>query len=212
MPRSRKQPWLACGFRAERASAGDRPPRYGPRSSHHRRARACPSPCLGRGNSRGWRAVFAQSERARGTGPRATGQEVLITVGRGKALAMPRSRKRPRLARGFRADRAIAGDRPPRYGPRSSRHRRARKGPRHASVEETAAAGARFSRRANDRGGQAPALRAKKPDPDPFGIRRARTTAIASRPGGLSYSAHVPISHRAAVTPHKATRLPLPRR
>ena len=29
MPRSRKRPWLAFGFRAARAIAGDRPPRYG---------------------------------------------------------------------------------------------------------------------------------------------------------------------------------------
>ena len=119
MPRSRKRPRLARGFRADRASAGDRPQHYAPRSSHHRRARDRPSPCLGRGNGRGWRAVFAQIEHSRGTGPRATGQEVLTTVGRGQALAMPRLRKRPWLACGFRAERAIAGDRPPRYGPRS---------------------------------------------------------------------------------------------
>ena len=136
MPRSRRQSWLTCGFRAERALAGDRPPRYGcqgrlpftvgrgpvPRrasveeatlasvrfsrrastrgglapalrlsrpSPFHRRARACPSPCLGRGNSFGVRAVFAQSERSRGTGPRATGQKVLVTGGRGPVPRHP---------------------------------------------------------------------------------------------------------------------------
>ena len=58
------------------ALAGDRPPRYGPRrgGARHRRARACPSPCLGRGNDLGRRAVFAQIEHSRGTGPRATGK------------------------------------------------------------------------------------------------------------------------------------------
>ena len=70
------------------AIAGDGPPRDGPRKgSRHRRARACPSPCLGRGNSRGWRAVFAQSERSRGTGPRATGKKRYFTVGRGPSHA-----------------------------------------------------------------------------------------------------------------------------
>ena len=44
-------------------------------SLFHRRARACPSPCLGRGNGFGWRSVFAQIGRSRGTGPRATGSE-----------------------------------------------------------------------------------------------------------------------------------------
>ncbi len=50
----------------------------------YRRARACPSPCLGRENGLGRRAFFAQIERSRGTGPRATGPE-------GVRLAMPRS-------------------------------------------------------------------------------------------------------------------------
>ena len=36
----------------------------------YRRARACPSPCLDRGNGVGWRAFFARGERSRGTGPR----------------------------------------------------------------------------------------------------------------------------------------------
>ena len=139
-------------------------------ASFHRRARACPSPCLGQeGNGVDWRAVFAQSERARGTGPRPTSQEVLATVARWEnlSLAMPRAGKRPWLACGFRAERASAGDRPPPYEPRSSRHRSAvgKPVPRHASGGETAVAGVRFSRRASERGGQAPALRAKKFSP-----------------------------------------------
>ena len=57
--------------------ARDRPSRYGKKTSpFHRRARACPSPCLDRErNGVGWRAFSAQIERSRGTGPRATGQE-----------------------------------------------------------------------------------------------------------------------------------------
>ena len=93
MPRSRgKRRWLACGFRAGREIAGDRPPRYGKRtvsdpknSPLHRRARACPSPCLGReGNGLGRWTIFAQIERSRGTGPRATVKKIVpFTVGRG---------------------------------------------------------------------------------------------------------------------------------
>ena len=49
--------------------------RYARPSPFHRRARACPSPCLDWGNGLGLRAFFAQVERSRGTGPRATGQE-----------------------------------------------------------------------------------------------------------------------------------------
>ena len=45
------------------ALAGDRPPHYGEKKRiAARRARACPSPCLGRGNGFGWRAFFAQVE------------------------------------------------------------------------------------------------------------------------------------------------------
>ena len=58
--------------------AGDRPPRCGMqgRLRFHRRARACPSPCVGWGNGVGLRAFFARVERSRGTGPRATVDEV----------------------------------------------------------------------------------------------------------------------------------------
>ena len=83
---------------------------------------------------------------------------------------MPRSRKRRWLACVFRVGRTIAGDRPPRYGPGKGSPRHAPflftvgRGPvpRHASVEETALVGVRFSRGSGDRGGQAPALRLKK--------------------------------------------------
>ena len=44
-----------------------------PKPPFHRRARACPSPCLDReGNGLGLRAFVAQVRRSRGTGPRAT--------------------------------------------------------------------------------------------------------------------------------------------
>ena len=87
MPRSGgKRRWSACVFRAGRTIAGEtrsdaRMAGEGPRAtvcktvSFHRRARACPSPCLGQGNGVGWRSIFARVERSRGTGPRATGQE-----------------------------------------------------------------------------------------------------------------------------------------
>ena len=53
--------------------------------------------------------------------------------------------------------------------------------PRRASVGETALAGVQFSRRSGDRGGQAPALRARKGFCHvPFGIRRSRTTVTRS--------------------------------
>ena len=35
-----KRPWAACVFRAGRAIAGDRPPRYDEKTARHRRARA----------------------------------------------------------------------------------------------------------------------------------------------------------------------------
>ena len=59
--------------------------------------------------------------------------------------------------------RAIAGDRPPRYGKKSVPFTVGRGPvPRRASVEETAWVGVRFSRGSGDRGGQAPALRARE--------------------------------------------------
>ena len=80
---------------------------------------------------------------------------------------MPRSRKRPWLTCVFRADRTIAGDRPPRDGCQGRLPFTVGRWPvpRRASVEETTLAGVRFSRRSNDRGGQAPARRLSRPSP-----------------------------------------------
>ena len=156
MPRLRKRHWLARGFRAERASAGDRPPRYGPRSSHHRRRGPVPRQASVEETAAAG-ARFSRRSSTRGGNPLA-------------------------CACGMRG--------PPRYGPRSSRHRRARACPSPCLGRGNGRGWRAVFAQMNDRGGQAPALRAKKPDPDPFGIRRARTTTIASRPGGLAYSAH----------------------
>ena len=111
------------------AIAGDRPPRYGTKNgAFHRRARACPSPCLDRnGKCLGRRAFFARVERSRGTGPRATVKKRAV-YRRARACPSPcldRNGKWPWPVCGFRAGRAIAGDRPPRYGP-------GRGSPRHA--------------------------------------------------------------------------------
>ena len=100
-------------------------------SPFHRRARACPSPCLDLHGKRRWSAC------------------------------------------GFRAGRTIAGDRPPRYGiVRVSESKNipfhVGRGPvpRHASIfRATALVGVWFSRRSNDRGGQAPARRLSRPSP-----------------------------------------------
>ena len=120
MPRWGRGPLSACVFRAGRAIAGDRPPRYGMRAVFSlRRARACPSPCLDRGKGLGWRAFFARVERSRGTGPRATVKNVLLLVGRGPVPRRASVRERPWLACGFRGGRTLAGDRPPRYGMRA---------------------------------------------------------------------------------------------
>ena len=71
------------------------------------------------GNGLGRRAVFAQVERSRGTGPRATVCQAAFFHRRARACPSPclgQNGKRPWTAGGFRAGRAIAGDRPPRYG------------------------------------------------------------------------------------------------
>ena len=94
--------------------------RYARPSPFHRRARACPSPCPDLGNGLGWRAFFAQIERSRGTGPRATVCKAVSLHRRARACPSPclgRNGKRRWLACVFRAGREIAGDRPPRYGP-----------------------------------------------------------------------------------------------
>ena len=58
--------------------AGDRPPRYGLQGRLPFTVGRGPVPrraSIGTGNGFGRRAFFAQVERSRGTGPRATGQE-----------------------------------------------------------------------------------------------------------------------------------------
>ena len=66
----------------------------------------------------------------------------------------------------------IAGDRPPRYGKKNSCRFTVGRGPvpRRASVGKMLV-GVRFSRGSNDRGGQAPALRALKGFASPCAIR-----------------------------------------
>ena len=87
MPRSERETALASGrFSRGSGDRGGQAPalRFARPSPFYRRARACPSPCLGRGNGLGLRAFFAQVERSRGTGPRATVKKsVPFTVGRG---------------------------------------------------------------------------------------------------------------------------------
>ena len=107
-----------------------------------RHASVCP------GNGVGWRSVFARVERSRGTGPRATVAE------QPPFHRMARACPSPCLGRGNGFDwRSVFA--------RVERSRGT--GPRRASIAgETALVGVRFSRRSNDRGGQALALRARK--------------------------------------------------
>ena len=70
-------------------------------------------------NSLGRWTIFARVVRSRGTGPRATVKKRAASR-RARACPSPclgGNGKRPWAAFGFRAGRAIAGDRPPRYGP-----------------------------------------------------------------------------------------------
>ncbi len=74
---------------------------------------------IGTGNGLGRRAIFAQVERSRGTGPRATVCKAVSFYRRARACPSPcldRGGKRRWLACVFRVGRTIAGDRPPRYG------------------------------------------------------------------------------------------------
>ena len=76
MPRSGgKRRWLAFGFRADRAIAGDRPPRYGKKNVPFTVGRGPVPRRASIEETVGFRAFFARVERSRGTGPRATGQE-----------------------------------------------------------------------------------------------------------------------------------------
>ena len=114
------------GTRGEQAPALrlSRPPPF------HRRARACPSPCLGRGNGVGWRSVFARVGHSRGTGPRATVCKAVSFHRRARACPSPC------LDRNGKAWVCV-----------------------------------RFPRRSCDRGGQAPALRARKGFASPYAVR-----------------------------------------
>ena len=134
---------------AMQRSRGTGPRATGKNATPHRRARACPSPCLAPPNNRGGQAPALREKRmplrSRGTGPRATMKKTPaltkqktppLTVGRGP---VPRHASRTPT---------IAGDRPPRYGRRKIPfHRRARACPSPCLAHS------------NNRGGQAPALR-----------------------------------------------------
>ena len=202
MPRSGKRLVGVRFSRGSGARGGQAPAlRYARLPPFHRRARACPSPCLGWGNGPGRWTIFARVERSRGTGPRATVKNnVPLTVGRGpvprrasigktalvgvrflrescarggqapalrlkkraaarRARACPspclgREGKRPLSACVFCAGRALAGDRPPRYGPGRVFLSMRRAG---SGAPELRSLG-----HASDHGGQAPALRLKK--------------------------------------------------
>ena len=74
MPRAARETALTDGRFSRRSSArGGQAPalRVDRDCPLYRRARACPSPCNDRNEKRPW-PIFAQIERARGTGPRAT--------------------------------------------------------------------------------------------------------------------------------------------
>ena len=150
--------WLAFGFRVGRPIARDRPPRYDEKKrAVYRRARACPSPCLGLHGKRfvGVRFLRRSNDRE------------------GQALAL---RARERFSRhapfGSRCSRTTVPGAPERSrgtGPRATVKKSVLltvgRGPvpRRASVgRETALVGVRFSRRSCDREGQALALRARK--------------------------------------------------
>ena len=93
---------MRAGFPRPATIAGDRPPRYGPRRvSVYRRARACPSPCSDRGGQ-------APALRAKG----------VSADRRAWALGC-----HTRMRAGFPRHATIAGDRPPRYGPKGFQSR-----------------------------------------------------------------------------------------
>ena len=108
--------------------------------------------------------VSGARERSRGTGPRATICKAVSLYRRARACPSPcldQNEKRRWSACVFRADRAIAGDRPPRYDLQGRLRLTVGRGPvpRRASIVEKALVGVHFSRGSDDRGGQAPALR-----------------------------------------------------
>ena len=125
-----KRPGPACGVRAGRTIAGETRSDARMETSEGPRDTVGENPpfTVGRGpvprhasicteNGLGLRAGFAQVERSRGTGPRATKKKRAV-YRRARACPSPGldlHGKRPWSACGFRAGRTIAGDRPPRY-------------------------------------------------------------------------------------------------
>ena len=95
------------------AIAGDRPPRNGCQNRLSFTVGRGPVPrhaSIGTENGVGWRAVFAQVERSRGTGPRATvNSRLRFTVGRGTGPRRASSERKTALA-GVRFSRK-SGDR-----------------------------------------------------------------------------------------------------
>ena len=88
--------------------------------SFHRRARACPSPCLGQRKS--WFAcVFRAGRVIAGDRPPRYGPGRVSPLRRARACPSPcLGRERLLSACVFRAGRTISGDRPPRYGIRAA--------------------------------------------------------------------------------------------
>ena len=107
--------WLAFGFRAGRVIAGDRPPRYGMQGRFCFTVGRGPVPrhaSIGRRNSLGRWTMFAQVDRSRGTGPRAT-MKKRAAYRRARACPSPcldRQEKRLWAVGDFRADRTLAGE------------------------------------------------------------------------------------------------------
>ena len=107
-----------------------------------------------------WRSVFAQIERSRGTGPRATGQEVLVTVGRGPVPRRASVEETALVGVRFSRSASARGGQAPALREKTVLHCRARACPS-PCLGRGNSRGVRFSRSASARGGQAPALREK---------------------------------------------------
>ena len=136
----------------------------------HRRARACPSPCLGFNRNRPWplgcrRFSFRSVDRGGQAPARRFARVPPFPVGRGP---VPRRASVGKTAlvgvRFSRRSNARGGQAPARRFARPPPFPVGRVPvPRHASIErETALVGVQFSCRSGARGGQAPALRARE--------------------------------------------------
>ena len=132
----------ACIFRAGQTSRGTRPlATVCKAGSFHRRARACPSPCSGHASAHPICRAGSPDPASSGSG-----EPELQSLG-----ARERARGTGPRATVKKACRFTVGRGPV---------------PRHAAGgRETAFVGVRFSRRSNERGGQAPALRYARPAP-----------------------------------------------